>query len=116
MMQLLTEYPIMCIIVVVIFLAITIFLLYRAYKKQGLEGIREEVYKLFLVAEKTFAEPGSGEQKFEYVIKIARTLLPKPLSALISDQQLRNIIQYWFDEAKDYLDDGKMNNSEGETK
>lgn len=112
MMQLLTKNPIMFLVIAATFIVITVFILYRSYKKQGLDGIREDVYKLFVLAEKVFSEPGCGTQKFEFVIRIARTLLPKPLSILISDQQLRTIIQFWFDEAKDLLDDGKRNNSE----
>ena len=45
------------------------------------------------------------------MVEKARELLPKYIQVLISKEKLEQIIQFWFDEAKDFLDDGKMNDS-----
>lgn len=79
--------------------------------KKGLEGIRLDVYKLFLEAEKTFLASGQGQQKFDYVIRLARSMLPKPVQVFVSDKMLKEIVQLWFDGVKDLLDDWKLNNS-----
>ena len=79
--------------------------------KKGLEGIRLDVYKLFVEAEKTFRASKQGQKKFDYVIHMARGLLPKPIQLFVSDNMLKEIVQLWFDGVKDLLDDGKLNNS-----
>lgn len=80
--------------------------------RKGLEGIRLDVYKLFVEAEKTFRASKQGQQKFDYVIHMARGLLPKPIQLFVSESMLKEIVQLWFDGVKDLLDDGKLNNSE----
>ena len=79
--------------------------------RKGLEGIRLDVYKLFVEAEKTFRASKQGQQKFDYVIHMARGLLPKPIQLFVSESMLKEIVQLWFDGVKDLLDDGKLNNS-----
>ncbi len=79
--------------------------------RKGLEGIRLDVYKLFVEAEKTFRASKQGQQKFDYVIRLARSMLPKPIQVFVSDKMLKEIVQLWFDGVKDLLDDGKLNNS-----
>lgn len=79
--------------------------------KKGLEGIRLDVYKLFIEAEKTFKASEQGQQKFDYVIHMARGMLPKPIKVFVSEKMLKDIVQLWFDGVKDLLDDGKLNNS-----
>lgn len=79
--------------------------------RKGLEGIRLDVYKLFVEAEHTFMSSGQGQQKLDYVIHMARGLLPKPIQLFVSEKMLREIVQIWFDGIKDLLDDGKLNGS-----
>ena len=67
---------------------------------------------LFVEAEKTFRASKQGQQKFDYVIHMARGLLPKPIQLFVSESMLKEIVQLWFDGVKDLLDDGKLNNSE----
>ena len=76
--------------------------------KKGLEGIRLDVYKLFVEAEKTFRASKQGQQKFDYVIHMARGLLPKPIQLFVSESMLKEAVQLWFDGIKDLLDDGKL--------
>ena len=103
----------------VLFLAVIAALIVFLVKKlinyitrKGLEGIRLDVYKLFVEAEKTFRASKQGQQKFDYVIHMARGLLPKPIQLFVSESMLKEIVQLWFDGVKDLLDDGKLNNSE----
>lgn len=48
----------------------------------------------------------------KWVVSQARRLLPGWLQAIISEEALEKIIQIWFDEVKDLLDDGKVNGSQ----
>lgn len=81
-------------------------------KAKGLDGIRKEVYKLFLHAEHIYKESGQGEQKLKWVVQQARGLLPKWLQVIMSEEVLLKIIDWWFKEVKDLLDDGKVNGSQ----
>ena len=83
--------------------------LYVYIRNKSLQEIREDVYKLFLKAEHTFTETGSGKQKMEWVISKARGLLPPWLQIFISEEFLYNVIEKWFQAVKDLLDDGKLN-------
>lgn len=94
---------------------IALFCLYLKDKTK--EEIRGDVYKLFLEAEHKF-EQGENIRKFEYVVGLARTLLPTWAQVIITESFLesvfRKIIQKWFEEVKDLLDDGKRNGSSKE--
>lgn len=81
------------------------------YKKRGINGLREEAYKLFIAAEHLYEESGSGKEKFTYVVTSIYELLPSVLKLLVTEKELEKIIQIWFDEIKDLLDDGKLNDS-----
>lgn len=98
----------------VITILIAVFLIKKLIEyvqKKGLEGIRLYVYELFVEAEERFKESGQGQAKFDYVIQLARSLLPKPIQLFVSESMLKEIVQLWFDGVKDLLDDGKLNNS-----
>ena len=73
----------------------------------GLEAIRAKVYKLFLEAEHEF-QYGENTEKFDYVIHVARSVIPSPFNLFITEKLLRRVIQAWFDLCKDLLDDGKL--------
>ena len=98
-------------VITVLIIAFLIKKLIDYITKKGLEGIRLDVYKLFVEAEKTFKASKQGQQKFDYVIHMARGVLPKPIQLFVSDNMLKEIVQLWFDGVKDLLDDGKLNNS-----
>lgn len=98
----------------VITILIAVFLIKKLIEyvqKKGLEGIRLYVYELFVEAEERFKESGQGQAKFDYVIQLARSLLPKPVQIFVTDNMLKEAVQLWFDGIKDLLDDGKLNNS-----
>lgn len=98
----------------VITILIAVFLIKKLIEyvqKKGLEGIRLYVYELFVEAEERFKESGQGQAKFDYVIQLARSLLPKPVQIFVTDNMLKEAVQLWFDGIKDLLDDGKLNAS-----
>lgn len=98
-------------VVTIVIAAFLIRCLVKYIQKKGLEGIRYDVYKLFLEAEHTFIASGQGEQKLKYVIHLARSMLPPVMQLFITDELLRSAVQLWFDGIKDLLDDGKLNES-----
>ena len=98
-------------VVTIVIAAFLVKVIIGYIKQKGLEGIRYDVYKLFLEAEHTFIASGQGEQKLNYVIHLARSMLPPVAQLFITDEVLRAAIQLWFDGIKDLLDDGKINDS-----
>ena len=59
------------------------------------------IHILFVEAEKTFRASKQGQQKFDYVIRLARSMLPKPIQLFVRDKMLKEIVQLWFDGVKD---------------
>lgn len=53
----------------------------------------------------------NGDEQAEWVIKKAYQFLPKAISVFISEESMEKIIYNLYIKAKDYLDDGKLNNS-----
>ena len=104
----LVKNPIIATIFLVVVVAFVIFLLVKYFQRVGLEKVRETVYKGFIVAEHEFMY-GDNEDKFNYVVDLAKSSIPLPFSLFITDKLLREVIQLWFDLCKDLLDDGKLN-------
>ena len=101
------------IVLAVIGLAIAVFLVVKYIRHMGLEAIRERVYQAFVEAEHEFYY-GENDQKFEYVIDIAKSAIPAPFNMFITESLLRKVVQAWFDLVKDLLDDGKFNGTSTE--
>ena len=112
-MNFLNQVPIpVLILVIAVLVVITAVVVYQYAKAKGLEGIRKEVYELFLHAEHIYKESGQGEQKLKWVVNQARGLLPKWLRVFITEEDLMILIDKWFMGVKDLLDDGKVNGSQ----
>lgn len=112
MNELLTMVPLPVLIILGLLVVFSLILMAFSYfKNRTLEQVREDVYKLILKAEHTYKESSAGKQKMKWVVQQARKLLPGWLQAVISDTALQKLIQVWFDEIKDLLDDGKVNGS-----
>jgi hypothetical protein len=77
-----------------------------------MDGIRDDVYQLFLTAEHKYNESEAGKEKMKWVIQEAKKLLPGWIQVMISDDDVEKIIQLWFNGIKDLLDDGKVNGSQ----
>ena len=106
--------PVVAIVFVVLVVIVAILLLVKAMQTIGLEKIRGYVYKLFIEAEHEF-QHGDNEEKFNYVICLAKGAIPSPFDLFITEALLRKVVQAWFDICKDLLDDGKLNGSKVET-
>mgnify|MGYP006896754469 CR=1 FL=1 len=103
--------PVLFLLIVCLTL-ITVYMIYEHAKLKELDGIRVQAYRFILKAEHMYAS-GEGKQKLKYVVNRARLLLPKWLQFFITDEILMNLIDLWFLEIKDLLDDGKINESSG---
>lgn len=114
MYQFLIDNPILTIIFLVIVFAFAIFLVVKYVQYVGLEKIRKTTYNLFIEAEHSF-EKGDNEQKFDYVVQLARSAIPAPFNLFITKKLLKKVIQMWFDLCKDLLDDGKLNGTNVES-
>lgn len=113
LLNFLSQVPIpVLILVIAVLVVVTAVVVYQYAKAKGLEGIRKDVYELFLHAEHIYKESGQGEQKLKWVVQQARGLLPKWLQVIMSEEVLLKIIDWWFKEVKDLLDDGKVNGSQ----
>lgn len=98
---------IMCLILV------TVYIGYQHAKLEGLDGIRAETYAFMLKAEHMYKQSGAGRQKLKYVAGRARQLLPGWMQFFITEDALIRLVDIWFLEIKDLLDDGKINASSG---
>lgn len=95
----------------ILILASVIWMGISYLKDKTLDEIRGDVYQLVLAAEHKYKESASGKQKMKWVVSQARKLLPEWVQTIVSDEIFEDIIQVWFDEVKDLLDDGKVNGS-----
>lgn len=96
---------------VVVAICMTLFTVVSYLKDATLEDIRVDAYKLFLKAENGFKGTGKGKQKMEWVVKAINGVIPNWLKVFVSDDMLKELLQTWFDNIKDLLDDGKINKS-----
>lgn len=53
----------------------------------------------------------SGVEQEEWVLEKAYVYLPKWITLMIPKEVMRKIIRFLYGKAKDYFDDGKINNS-----
>lgn len=100
--------PIIAIIFIILVIAIAVFLIVKTVQEIGLKKIRQYVYDRFVEAEHEF-QHGENEQKFDYVVQLARSAIPVPFNLFITEGLLKKTIQLWFDLCKNLLDDGKLN-------
>lgn len=115
LLSFLKEIPVpVLLLLALLLIVITATVVFQYLKMKGLDGIRKDVYKLFLKAEHMYTQNGSGKQKMKWVISQARGLLPKWLQVIMSEDALLKIIDVWFCGVKDLLDDGKINGSQKE--
>ncbi len=96
-------------LVLLAFAGIAAFIIYLSITKQWIK-IREFAYQTMLLAERTFADQ-DGRIKFNFVVRIVYKYLPSWFRAFFTEEHLRRLIQEWYDLAKDFLDDGQINDS-----
>lgn len=103
MFELLFEYRFIILIVLAV-------ILYAALEWQKFKA---HSYALMLQA-KSMAKDAilkSGHQQEEWVVRKAYQFMPKSLAIFLSEQRMRRLVHYWYVNAKDYVDDGEINNS-----
>ncbi|QNU67278.1 hypothetical protein EHE19_001660 [Ruminiclostridium herbifermentans] len=91
-------------------LAVFFYVFYLVLNKRW-EKLRKLAYKFILQAEKEITGTKKGQERFEFVIKELYLLMPKWLQIFITEETLKEKLQEWYNDVKDYLDDGKINNS-----
>ena len=80
MYEYLVDNPVLAIIFLILVVAVVVFLAVKAIQNIGLEKIRAFAYQKFIEAEHEF-QYGENEQKFDYVVQLARSAIPAPFSA-----------------------------------
>jgi hypothetical protein len=53
----------------------------------------------------------SGQEQEDWVVEKVYNILPARIKLFVSKEILRNLVKKFYKEAKDYLDDGKFNDS-----
>lgn len=85
----------------------------RHGKTAALEEARRITMRLMLTAEKRFGtNVGTGSVKMDWVADRIMPLLPVPIQlSFVTRRDLINFLENTYMLGKDYLDDGKINNS-----
>lgn len=93
--------------IIAFLLCFVIFALFEWEKTKGI------ISNLMLTA-KSMAKDAileSGEEQEQWVLERAYMYLPGWITMFIPKEVMRKLIKYLYHMAKDYLDDGKINNS-----
>ena len=98
--------PICIVIFVVVSLIIAGIIKYR----NGLESVRPWAYKAILAAENMYKH-GDNETKFSYYFDKVYQVLPTFVRFFISKESLEKILEKWYLQIKDLLDNGVVDNS-----
>lgn len=85
------------------------YAIYLAITRQWTR-LRELAYALMLQAERLMANR-DGKKKFEVVFNRFYDLIPAWFRLFVPPDELRRKLQEWYDLAKDYLDNGKIDSS-----
>lgn len=95
-----------------IIILVVAILLFAVFEWEKFKGI---LYALMLQG-KRYAKDKvlhSGKAQEEWVLIQAYAYLPRWITLFIPQEVMRRIIKYLYDKAKDYLDDGVINDSVG---
>lgn len=99
-------------IVALTFFCIVLALSIALVVKGDFAELRRVAYKLILGAEKIIEGSNKGQERFNFVLaQLYFMYFPKWLKIFVSQDMLEGYLQDWFDDVKDYLDDGKFNKS-----
>lgn len=94
---------------IIIAISIIAYVLYLTITNQWTK-VREFAYQLMLLAERVFGED-DGKIKYDFVVRIVYKNLPVWLKPFVKEENIRKLIQIWYNKAKDFLDDGQFNDS-----
>jgi hypothetical protein len=101
------DYHVMIVIGIIVLIVIA-FLIYLRIR--GLDGMRKDAYELFRKVEKLYSDD-EGTEKMDYVVDAIYAKLPTALQMFLPVSVLRKILQKWFTDIKDFLDNGEMDKS-----
>lgn len=89
---------------------IVIFNVFFCYYTGQKQKIRDYVISLVIKAELKYGS-GTGELKYDYVVKRVKAFIPNKLQPFISDKLIDQFVDDGLYIIKDLLDDGKLNKS-----
>lgn len=97
---------------IVAILALIVFALFEWSK------VKEMVLSGALMAKKLAKDfiLNSGQEQEDWVVNKIYPAIPLPARVFVSEATFRKLVRYLYGKAKDYLDDGEMNNSNIEAK
>lgn len=77
------------------------------------QRFKAQSYALMLQAKRLAKDTvlKSGNEQVDWIVNKAYQFLPKTWTVFISKERMRKIVYYLYHKAKDYLDDGEVNNS-----
>lgn len=86
------------------------FLVYFLFERERGKSV---LYALMLQAKRlaTDAILRSGQEQEDWVVKKALLFLPLPVRLFFGEDGVRRLVKVLFHKAKDYLDNGKLDNS-----
>ena len=90
-----------------------VFLVWVGYliiNKKWVE-LRGLAYRLIFQAERAITGTKKGQERFEAVFRQLYDLIPPWLQFFILESDLKEQLQKWYNDIKDYLDNGKIDGS-----
>ena len=75
------------------------------------DELRGTAYRLMLHAEKVITGTKRGQERFETVFKQIYSLIPPWLQFFVLESDLKEKLQKWYNDIKDYMDNGKVDGS-----
>ena len=94
---------------VLVILSVVGYVLYLSVTRQWTR-VREFAYQIMLLAERTFKDE-EGQLKFDFVVAMVYRYIPVWLKIFVKEEDIKKLIGKWYQLAKDYLDDGVINDS-----
>jgi len=95
---------------IIILVAFLVYIIYLIVNRKW-EELRALAYKSILQAEKVIVGTKMGQKKFEQVFTQIYNLIPPWLRLFFPKKTVREKLQKWFNDIKDYLDNGKLDDS-----
>ncbi len=86
-----------------------VYIVYLGITKRWTK-IREFAYQMMLLAERNLANE-DGQMKFDFVVGVVYKYIPVWLRFFVKETDIRSLIQKWYELAKDFMDDGEINDS-----
>ena len=75
------------------------------------EQLRADAFRLILLAEAAYSGSKRGQEKFAAVLDLVWNMIPVCVKFFIGKDTAKRKLQEWYNEIKDYMDNGKNDNS-----